>query len=152
MQETQETWVRSLGQEDALEKEMAIHSSISCLENSMNKGAWQATLHGLAKSKTWLSTHVYMSLHILTPCTSSPTNHTYTHYHIHTTLTHIKMSSSMAGSFQYTGLQINVFERGRWTHCSHCYCPDLFPPSPLPRVIHVDIMFSQSMYASHIKL
>ena len=111
MQETQETWVRSLGQEDALEKEMAIHSSISCLENSMNKGDWQATLHGLAKSKTWLSTHVYMSLHILTPCTSSPTNHTYTHYHIHTTLTHIKMSSSMAGSFQYTGLQINVSER-----------------------------------------
>ena len=28
MQETQETWVRSLGQEDLLEKEMATHSSI----------------------------------------------------------------------------------------------------------------------------
>ena len=28
MQETQETWVRSLGQEDALEKGMATHSSI----------------------------------------------------------------------------------------------------------------------------
>ena len=28
MQETQETWFRSLGQEDPLEKEMAIHSSI----------------------------------------------------------------------------------------------------------------------------
>ena len=28
MQETQETWVRSLGQEDPLEKEMAIRSSI----------------------------------------------------------------------------------------------------------------------------
>ena len=28
MQETQETWVRSLGWEDALEKEMATHSSI----------------------------------------------------------------------------------------------------------------------------
>ena len=27
-QETQETWVRSLGQEDPLEKEMATHSSI----------------------------------------------------------------------------------------------------------------------------
>ena len=26
--EMQETWVRSLGQEDTLEKEMAIHSSI----------------------------------------------------------------------------------------------------------------------------
>ena len=28
MQEMQETWVRSLSQEDSLEKEMAIHSSI----------------------------------------------------------------------------------------------------------------------------
>ena len=28
MQETQEIWVRSLGQKDALEKEMATHSSI----------------------------------------------------------------------------------------------------------------------------
>ena len=28
MQETQETWVQSLGQEDALEWEMATHSSI----------------------------------------------------------------------------------------------------------------------------
>ena len=28
MQETQETWVPSLGQEDPLEKEMAMHSSI----------------------------------------------------------------------------------------------------------------------------
>ena len=28
MQETQETWVRSLGWEDPLEKEMATHSSI----------------------------------------------------------------------------------------------------------------------------
>ena len=28
MLETQETWVRSLGKEDALEKEMATHSSI----------------------------------------------------------------------------------------------------------------------------
>ena len=28
MQETQETWVGSLGQEDPLEKEMATHSSI----------------------------------------------------------------------------------------------------------------------------
>ena len=28
MQETQETWVQSMGQEDSLEKEMATHSSI----------------------------------------------------------------------------------------------------------------------------
>ena len=32
MQETQETWVRSLGWEDALEKGMATHSSILAWE------------------------------------------------------------------------------------------------------------------------
>jgi hypothetical protein len=35
-----ETQVRSLGQEDPLEKEMATHSSIPCLENPMDGGAW----------------------------------------------------------------------------------------------------------------
>ena len=42
----QETQVRSLGQEDPLEKEMAIHSSILAWENTMNGGAWQPTVHG----------------------------------------------------------------------------------------------------------
>ena len=32
MQETEETWVQSLGQEDSLEKEMATHSSILAWE------------------------------------------------------------------------------------------------------------------------
>ena len=27
----------------------------SCLENLMDGGAWQATAHGVAKSRTWLS-------------------------------------------------------------------------------------------------
>ena len=27
----------------------------SCLENSMDGGAWQATVHGVAKSQTWLN-------------------------------------------------------------------------------------------------
>ena len=35
----QETWVQSLGQEDPL-------------ENSMDGGAWQAAIHGVAKSRT----------------------------------------------------------------------------------------------------
>jgi len=29
----------------------------SCLENSMHRGAWWATVHGITKSRTWLSTH-----------------------------------------------------------------------------------------------
>ena len=34
---------------------MATHSSISCLENSMDRGAWWATVHGVAESQTQLS-------------------------------------------------------------------------------------------------
>ena len=36
----QETWVRSLGQEDPLEKEMATHSSILAWRIPMDRGAW----------------------------------------------------------------------------------------------------------------
>ena len=48
----QETQVQSLGQEDPLEKGMATHSSISCLENPKDRGAWQANVHRAAKSRT----------------------------------------------------------------------------------------------------
>ena len=40
----------------------------SCLENLMDRGGWQATVHGVAKSWTWLkwlSTHVYMYQNII---------------------------------------------------------------------------------------
>ena len=50
----QETWVRSLGWEDALEKEMATHSSILAWRIPMNRGAWQATVHWVSKIWTWL--------------------------------------------------------------------------------------------------
>ena len=39
----QETWVQSLGQKDPLKK---------FLESSMDRGAWRATVHGVAKSRT----------------------------------------------------------------------------------------------------
>ena len=57
MQEKQEKWVWSLSWEDPGENEMATHSSISCLENSMDRRTWQATVHGVAKSRTRLSMH-----------------------------------------------------------------------------------------------
>ena len=76
-----ETWVRSLGWEDSLEKEMATHSSTLaqkipwmeepgvhgvaesdtteqlhfqyfCMENPMDGRAWRATVYGVAKSWT----------------------------------------------------------------------------------------------------
>ena len=50
-----ETRVRCLGREDPLEEGMATHSSISCLENPMDRGAWWATVRGVAKSWTRLS-------------------------------------------------------------------------------------------------
>ena len=34
---------------------MATHSSTLCLENSMDGGAWWATVHGVTKSQTQLS-------------------------------------------------------------------------------------------------
>ena len=51
----QETWVLSLGWEDALEKDMTTHSSILAWRISMDRRAWLATVHGVAKGRTWLS-------------------------------------------------------------------------------------------------
>ena len=34
----------------------------SCLENPMGRGAWQATVHGVTKSQTWLSMHAQVQL------------------------------------------------------------------------------------------
>ena len=34
----------------------------SCLENSMDRGSWQATVHRVAKSQTWRSMHALMTL------------------------------------------------------------------------------------------
>ena len=51
----QETWVRSLGSEDPLEKEMATHFSILAWRIRMDRGAWWAIVHGVAKSQTGLS-------------------------------------------------------------------------------------------------
>ena len=42
----QETWFRSLGWEDALEKWMAAHSSILAWRSPMDRGAWWATIDG----------------------------------------------------------------------------------------------------------
>ena len=41
-----ETWVQSLGWEHPLEEGMATHSSILAWRIPMDKGAWQATVHG----------------------------------------------------------------------------------------------------------
>ena len=66
MHETREMQVQSLGWGDHMEKDMTAHASIlpwgiphgggndsplqhSCLGNPMDRGAWWATVHGMAK-------------------------------------------------------------------------------------------------------
>ena len=49
----QEMQVQFLGQEDLLDKEVTTRSSI--LARKIPWGAWWATVHGVAKSQTWLS-------------------------------------------------------------------------------------------------
>jgi len=51
MQEMQETQVQFVGQEHSLEKEMAIHFNILAWKIPMDRGAWRAAVHGVAK--TW---------------------------------------------------------------------------------------------------
>ena len=56
--EMQETQVQSLAREDTLEEDIATNGNplqYSCLENPMDGGAWQATVHGVTKGQTRLS-------------------------------------------------------------------------------------------------
>ena len=54
-----ETQVWALSLKDSLEKEIATYSQYSCLENSMDRGAWQATVYGVTKSRTQLSNYFH---------------------------------------------------------------------------------------------
>ena len=48
----QDTWVRSLGWDNPLEESMTTHSSILAWRILMDRGAWRATVRGVAKSWT----------------------------------------------------------------------------------------------------
>ena len=50
-----ETWVRSLSREDPRGEGHGHPLQYSGLENSMDRGAWWATGHGVVKSRTRLS-------------------------------------------------------------------------------------------------
>ena len=69
MQETQQMWVWSLGGEARLKDENGNPLQYSCLGNPMDRGAWQATVHGVEKSRTQLSNWSH--------------THTQTHTHTH---------------------------------------------------------------------
>ena len=50
-----ETWVQTLGWEDPLEEGMATRFSILAWRIPVDRGAWQAAIHGVTKSQTRLS-------------------------------------------------------------------------------------------------
>ena len=50
----QETWVKSLDWEDALEEDMATYPSILAWRIPMDRGAWGAIVYRVAKSRTRL--------------------------------------------------------------------------------------------------
>ena len=52
-----DTWLLSLGWKDPLEEGIVTHSSILAWRIPMDRGAWQATVHGVAELDTteWLS-------------------------------------------------------------------------------------------------
>ena len=59
-------WVRSLGREDPSEEGMETHSSILAWRIPMDRGAWWARVHGVAKSRTrlkQLKTHALTNDH-----------------------------------------------------------------------------------------
>ena len=51
----QETGIQALGQEDSPGEGNGNPLQYSWLENSMDRGAWQATVHGVSKSRIQLS-------------------------------------------------------------------------------------------------
>ena len=53
--ETQETWIRSLGQEDSPGGGNSNPLQYSRLENPTDRGAWWVTVHRTAKNRTHLS-------------------------------------------------------------------------------------------------
>ena len=76
-----EMQVWSLRREEPLEWKMTTCSNILAWKNLIEKGAWRAKVHGVAKSWTWLSkwTHTHMNTH----------THTHTHTHVYIMSSHI---------------------------------------------------------------
>ena len=79
-----EIWFLSLCWEDPLEEDMATHSSILAWRIPMDRGAWWATVHRVAKSQTrlkQLSRHGWLQCCVSSTCTAKWLNYTYTYIH-----------------------------------------------------------------------
>ena len=60
----QQTWVPSLGREDALEKKIGNPLQYSCLENPMDRVVWWDMVHEVTKSWTGLNDFTFTFIHI----------------------------------------------------------------------------------------
>ena len=89
----------------------------SCLENSMDRGAWQSIVHGVAKSWTWLSDSAHYSV---------AQKH-------HDLLIHFT-NGAQAGYFSFSSVQFScsVMSISLWPHESQHARPPC--PSPTPGV------------------
>ena len=58
-------WVLFLGWENPLEEGMATHSSVLAWRNAMDRGAWQVTVHRVAKGQTHLKLTTHAHMHML---------------------------------------------------------------------------------------
>ena len=58
MQEIQERHIPSLGGGGSSREGNSNPLQYSCLENPMDRGAWQAMVHGVINGQTQLSTHI----------------------------------------------------------------------------------------------
>ena len=67
-----ETWVRSLGWEDFPGEGNGNPLQYSCLENPMDRGAWWATVHGVAESRIGLRDFTFTSLSFSLHLTINP--------------------------------------------------------------------------------
>ena len=83
----QETRVRSLGQEDSPGEAHGNPVWYSCLENSTDRGAWWATVHGATKSQTQLSdfTSITLQAHDLQFPLQPPPDPSSSTPHLHST-------------------------------------------------------------------
>ena len=112
MQEMQEICVRSLGQEDPLEKKMAIHSSILAWEIPWTEELGRLPSMGVAKGQTKLSMH----MHTYTYPYTDTCIHTYTHIQIHAYI-YISIYRYMhTYTYAYTKTCIHTHTHNAYTH------------------------------------
>ena len=129
-----ETWVWSLGREDALEEDMATLSSILAWRSPMDRGAWWATVHGVGNSQTWLSDYAQHDIYVylLSPLSLHPTtlipalSGIQEHWADPSVL---QSNFPLAVCFPYDGVMCQCF----------AICP-LSPPSPCPQVCSLHLL------------